>query len=555
MNKKKIAYLLLSAAVVALPSACYDDDSTFADGHIKDVTINSSDSSVLYVNYLDELDINPVINRGEPSDTAGLTYKWQISEGTSASTSQEWIDLGNEPSLHAVINNEINSRPYDLCLTVTDNSNGGLQYRKWWSVYVRSSFLDGIAVADTRDGATSDLNLIMGKSLTLNYDGQKDKVMHDILQKATGKPYDKPITALTYNAQGYMSMTHVNNLWAVSDDGDLALYNLKDFSQTARLSQGGILTYMPDGIKVLKVFSAGMQYIMLNTNQYFYSINSINNSNFGWYDTGGGQYPIDNNVVMATPIKYDYQLVMWYDAKDGCFVEGNRNPMSNNSLAYDTDIAANSYFDPQHMSGYTALTADESVDGSVPAFLLRNNADGSYAIYTFVRHVDRQGEWNDDGTEYTETSPEIPASARMKFDIPAEGKALIDKAVSVFFAANQAILYVVTPTGIYAINFAGAQAVVNATPVFTPAAGETITKAKLYRQGADMQDPSVLADGSYAELPLNRKAVMVATQSSEYEGRLSLVPMRQIGTGSLDAASAQTWTGFGKILDFCTTAY
>lgn len=143
----------------------------------------------------------------------------------------------------------------------------------------------------------------------------------------------------------------------------------------------------------------------------------------------------------------------------------------------------------------------------------------------------------------------------MKYDIPAEGKALIDKAVSVFFAANQAILYIATPTGIYAINFAGAKATVNATPVFTPTAGETITKAKLYRQGVDMQDESMLTDGNFAELPLNRKAVMVATQRSDYEGKLSLVPMKQVGTGNLDASGAQTWTGFGKILDFCTTAY
>lgn len=555
MNIKKIAYLLLSATVLTLPSACYDDDSTFADGHIKDVTINSSDSSVLYVNYLDELDLNPVINRGEASDTAGLTYKWQISEGTSGNTSQEWIDLGNEASLHAVINNDINSRPYDLCLTVTDNANGGLQYRKWWSVYVRSSFLDGIAVADTRNGSTSDFNLIMGKSLTLNYGDRKDKVTYDILQKATGKPYDKLITALTYNSQGYLHMTHVNNLWAISDDGDLALYNLMDFSQTARLSKGGILTYEPEGIKARKVFSVAMQYILLSTNQYLYSVNSINTSNFGWYDSGGTEYPIDNNVVMASSRQYDHQIVMWYDSEDGCFVEGERNTMSNNSLAYDTDIAANSYFDPQHMTGYTALTADESVDGSVPTFLLKNNADGSYAIYTFVRHIDQQGEWNADYTEFTETSPEVPASAKMKYNIPAEGKALLDKAVSVFFATNQAILYVATPTGIYAINFAGTQAVVNTTPVFTPASGETIAKAKLYRQGVDMQDISQITDGNSAELPLNRKAVMVATQSAEYAGKLLLVPMKQIGTGNLDASNAQTWSGFGKILDFCTTAY
>ena len=190
---------------------------------------------------------------------------------------------------------------------------------------------------------------------------------------------------------------------------------------------------------------------------------------------------------------------------------------------------------------------------------MKNTTTGNYSIYTFVRYEEGEYEYDDDWNIIGTIKPEVPASARMRYDIPEAGKALLDQAVSVFFAADQSILYVATPTGIYALNFAGSSVVVNTVPVFTPAAGETIAKAKLYCQGAYMQDYSAVGnvDEGYVvpELPLNKKAVVVATQSDTYAGKISVVPMTQIGTGKLDASSALTYTGFGKILDFCTTGY
>ncbi len=222
-------------------------------------------------------------------------------------------------------------------------------------------------------------------------------------------------------------------------------------------------------------------------------------------------------------------------------------------------MAANEFFDPADAPGLTAVAAGQTTDGSIPAFVMKNTTTGNYSIYTFVRYEEGEYEYDDDWNIIGTIKPEVPASARMRYDIPEAGKALLDQAVSVFFAADQSILYVATPTGIYALNFAGSSVVVNTVPVFTPAAGETIAKAKLYCQGAYMQDYSAVGnvDEGYTvpELPFNKKAVVVATQSDTYAGKISVVPMTQIGTGKLDASSALIYTGFGKILDFCTTGY
>ena len=128
----------------------------------------------------------------------------------------------------------------------------------------------------------------------------------------------------------------------------------------------------------------------------------------------------------------------------------------------------------------------------------------------------------DDEWNWYETAPEILASAKMKYDIPSSGKALIEKAVSIFFAHKEAIMYIATNDGIYCINFAGSTAIVETSPKYTPTSGEKITVAKLYQQGQYINDESsVISDSHvYPELELNNKAIIIATQKDTYEGKV-----------------------------------
>lgn len=335
------------------------------------------------------------------------------------------------------------------------------------------------------------------------------------------------------------------------------MFNTKDYSKTSQLSEGGVVTYKPDGLKVTDIYTTNAQWLIMNTNQKLYSVNSTSVSNFGWYDAGGSLYPINNGVVaLASSANVRFQMIIWYDAEDGCFVYGDNG---GRSISYANDLASNTFFDPADSPNLSAIAAGQTSGTETPAFVMKDNATGNYAIYTFTRYQEGEYEYDDDWNIIGTITPEVPASAKMRYEIPEAGKALLDKAVSVFFAVDQSILYVATANGIYSINFAGSTAIVNDIPVYTPSAGETIAKAKLYCQGAYMHDYSVVGkveDGATVEeLPLNKKAVIVATQSDTYEGKISVVPMTQIGTGKLDATSALTYSGFGKILDFCTTAY
>ncbi len=542
------------ASLLSLTS-CYDDESTLATRTLPDVAISTADeATTFYVGYLEDLNITPSVTRSDGDNEDGLSYLWEITEEPK-DNDPEWITLGEERDLHATITNDISTQPYYLRLTVTDTKNSDLQYTKLWKVVVQSAFLDGIVVSDTRDDKTSDLNLIMSKNLTVNYGDKADKVSYGILSKANGEPFDQLMTSLSYKSQGNVELTHVNNLFAVTSEGDAAVFNTEKYSQTARLTTGGLVTYLPEGLKVVSIFSAN-QLLYMNTNQYIYSVSGINYSSFGWYDASASQYTIDNGVVMAaTSFDVYDQIVMWYDADKSAFVYGSGSAMT----SYGTDLAANTFFDPANVPGLIAIAAGQTTDGNTPAFVMKDKSTGDYAIYTFARYEEGEYEYDDDWNVIATIKEEVPASARMRYEIPAEGKSLLDEAVSVFFAVDQSILYVATAKAIYAINFAGSTAIVNTTPVYTASTGTSISKAKLYCQGTYMTDYSAvgkLDDGATVEeLELNKKAVMVAEQSGTYEGKISVVPMTQIGTGKLDATKALTYTGFGKILDFCTTGY
>lgn len=552
MNIKHFLYGATAVLAVSCFSACYSDDSTLETEatKVEQVTITDEGENIIYTGFLEQLVVSPSVSRGTNTSPAGLTYKWEITETPSTTQRQaaNWIELGTEPELRTEMIMPVNTAPYTLRLTVTDTENGGLQNFYTWLVYVNSAFLDGIVVADTRDGATSDLSLIMNDKVTLNFSGN-DRVLMQILENASEK-INGLVTQLTYNILGTFWGSHTNQLWTVTDDGELKLFDTQEFTVTLENAQEAIIPLQAGQEKVEKLFMSD-QFFFAKTNTSLYQINPQNFHLFGAADAVGSTYDIDNNVVATIhTFNTSYQTAVWYDASKSSFVYVNPSIMG---ITYGTDWTANESFDPANVPGCTAVAAEMTVDGKTPAMLLKDKSTGEYAIYTLTRYVAEQGTWNDDWTEYTMTSPEVPCGAGNKYVIPAAGKQLLDQAVSTFFAINQSLLYVATPDGIYVINFAGQTVSVGSSPVYTPDSGETISKAGMFTQGVyNVSSTELDEGGNYTEAPWHAKAVIVATQSGEYEGKVSLVPMTQIGTGNLDKSQAKTYSGFGKILDFCS---
>ena len=248
-------------------------------------------------------------------------------------------------------------------------------------------------------------------------------------------------------------------------------------------------------------------------------------------------------------------VAAWLDEKTNKLIVAD--PYFAGYLIYHT-ITGSGAYDADNLGDQQVIAAGMTYTENIPALLLKDNA-GTYAIYTITPHQAEEGYYTDpDNWEgWVVTSPEIPYGPRARIEIPAEGKALLDQATGTAFCTMQAILYVATADGIYAIDFASGKAVVSDVK-FTPDAGEKITSVKLYQQGQYQYSSNMCGDGEnqYRELlDWTNYAVIVTTQKSDTEGCVYVVPMTQIGTGNLDKAQALKYDGFGKILDVTTTGY
>ena len=546
--------IVIACCATLFLSSCYDDQSTLATNFIDEVVIDTTGiKQEQFIGYQELLTIDPSIRVGASDGESRLQYEWSLAYFSSSNS--EFEVISTDKRFSEVISRPISSAPYTLKLTVTDTANDDLQYLCLWKVYVQSSFLDGLLISDTKDGATSDLTLVLNNQLTVNYD-KEEKVYRQILEKANGAPYNKLMTALTYEKFGnaMIAGSGVNQVWAITSDGDCIRFNNQDFSINGISDDESIITYKPAGLEFKSLFR-GYQMFFAYTTAGFYSFMNVAVNTFGWYDAAMTGYRPDNDVVAATSSSsVYYNHTVWLDQVKGAFYSYSGSASFGASVGH---YQANMVFDPNAMAGQTAVAAGIKEDGSIASFLLKDKSSGSYAIHTLGQYREAEGVYDEDWN-WTETSPAIQAGARNKYVIPGEGKALLDDAVSIFFAQRENVLYVVTEDGIYAILYgSGDAATVSTAAKYTAAAGETITSAKLYQQGHQTNDNATTTGTPPFVTPLewNNKAIIVTTQMGEYDGKVYVMPISQPGIGTLDPANALAYDGFGKVLDVITIGY
>jgi hypothetical protein len=554
---KKIKVLLYGAVLVCSLVAvfsCYDDKSTLATHLIDPVVIDTTGiKPAQYIGYQERLTMTPIITVGGESGGSRLLYEWTLA--IFSKNNSEFEVISTDKVLNEVISRPISVAPYTLRLTVTDTAHDNLQYQCSWSVYVQSSFLDGLLIADTKDGSNSDLTLVMNNRLTVNYD-KEEKVYRKILENANGVPFNKLMTSLTYELHGnaHIPGSGVHQVWAITDDGDCVRFKTEDFSVNGTTNDESIITYKPEGLKFKSLLRA-YQLFFAYTTQGFYSFMNTSVNSFGWHDATMAGY-VPSNDIFATTSSYSVNNnhMAWLDKEKGRFFSYSGSPIFGAAV---NPYQANAVFDPNAMSGQTAIAAIMMEDGSIATFLLKDNSTGDYAIYTLGQYRPAEGVY-DENWNWTETSPEQPASARNRYFIPAEGKALLDKAVSVFFAQRENVLYVATGNAVYAILYgSGDQAIVSATPKYTTTGGETIAKAKLYQQGHHTNDNSTLTDIDPIITPLawTNKAIILTTRKGDFEGKVYVMPISQPGIGTLDPSGALAYDGFGRVLDVITVGH
>lgn len=554
--KKILTCIVLAFAASGL-AGCYEDKSTYATDLIPDIVLTDTETTAIYTGYLEQIDFAPELAQGGKvlEDNDNYTYTWELNE---VPDENQFQTISTERELHVTVPNGISTTPYLLKLTVKDQEND-LEYLFWWDLYIQSAFLDGLVISDTKDGATSDLTLVLNQKLTTNYAGKEEKIFRNILASgSSAAAYPGLLRSLTPMLFGYIYSKPKHYLWATDQNGELVRFNCEDYSVA---SGGDVLLYASEGQKFYKLFGTGnnnsSQTLMVAmSNAGNYCIQCVSTEVFSWPNTAMNASSMKNGICASRSYSANNECVAaWLDEKTNKLIVAD--PYFAGYLIYHT-ITGSGAYDADNLGDQQVIAAGMTYTENIPALLLKDNA-GTYAIYTITPHQAEEGYYTDpDNWEgWVVTSPEIPYGPRARIEIPAEGKALLDQATGTAFCTMQAILYVATADGIYAIDFASGKAVVSDVK-FTPDAGEKITSVKLYQQGQYQYSSNMCGDGEnqYRELlDWTNYAVIVTTQKSDTEGCVYVVPMTQIGTGNLDKAQALKYDGFGKILDVTTTGY
>lgn len=536
---KKNTLMIALFTTLAL-SSCYEDKSTLPENSFDGVELNiTEEEKIIRVGYKEQLDIVPNITKNGKADDAGLTYEWAINLFPGWSK-MEYEVVGTEKELHTVLNNGVDSDCYYLRLLVTDTQNGNLQYSFLYQVYVQPSILDGLLIADTKDGQTSDLNLVMNDKLTIWYD-KDEKVLRNILKD---REYQGLIKFMNPVQVGIYPGDKM--IWVIDEEGQTCAYETENFSVFLDMDE----VFVGQSCMVGAVMRAG-QYVCAYTDLGFYALNhtyfqmapglAVPNSSLS-------AYSVDNNIYASISAlngvnNSTYAMLAWYCDEADAFISGDFSFMGASAVEFNNPEK----FD---LSNKRAVCGGMSVDEVTPTFLLKDQVTGEYIIYTLSRQEDYDADWN---------PIDKPSSIKAAYTVPAEGKALLDKAVATDFACLESILYVATEDGVYTINFAGATPTVNTVAQFT-ANGEKITGMQLYQQGQyvtaydNVANPEYPENGGWEKKEWNNRAVVVTAQKGE-EGVVYVVPMKNLGTGNLDASAALRYDGFGRILAVSATCY
>ena len=299
MKKNNITQLI----ILLLPNilwftSCYEDKSSFVTNLIPEVQISINDKNQensIYVGYQSPVDIVPSITQ-DGFDGSNLRYEWAVTEEPSTNNPVYEI-IGTEKDFHGIINRPISNGAYTLKLTVTDVANDNLQYIYSWELYVQSSFLDGLLIADSENGTTTDFTLINNSQITNQYT-KEERIFRHILETANGAAYDELLTSLTYEVMGntaILGSSHLNQIWAISSTGKSIRFNCKDYSINGTWEDEKIFLYCPTDFQV-KSYIRSSQLFIAYTNNGLYSFLNVAGNKFSMPNSVFNGFEINNNV-------------------------------------------------------------------------------------------------------------------------------------------------------------------------------------------------------------------------------------------------------------------
>ncbi|WP_294141101.1 PKD-like family lipoprotein [uncultured Sanguibacteroides sp.] len=524
---KNIFYLLILLLSSGLWS-CYDDKSTYDTEKLPEIKIDLENiSDVQRTTYLGNLKIDIPITKDGQANHPDLGYLWKIQLGTS---SLDYVteELSHERVLDMTANMPINAGGYKLLLTVTDSATT-LQYFASFTLVVTSEFGEGLVVAHSQDGQTSDLSLVMDENLTKDFTGER-KVISNIYA-SKGEVFPDKIKNMMYTVSGSTYGTYRNILWVAGEKGAYRI-DVEDYSYTDTKS----IVPMADASFEADAFYPSAQVTLMVANQQIYQHLRQNDNMFvkpeKITNVQGLESNYLDNAVLASAVgdNGNRANAVWYDSNMECFGRFNSYYSAPKCQLFSSSEYNQSFpFDPSNIRDKEAI-AGGMMERDGLAMVLRDKTTQEYEIYIFKTQ----------NSNYDLIAPTPYAL----YNVPAGLKTVMDAAVSYTFSSVDPIMYVATETDVYAVRMS--LGTLTYESKYTVASGEKISIVRFYMQGRYNMDPTEFDSDASALVPLNAKAVLIATQAGD-AGKVYLVPQKDLGTGNLDKEKQVTYDGFGVI--------
>ena len=366
MRKFYILQVLMS--MVLGFGACYEDESNKDIRPEKPINIdNTTIEETLSVHQFDTLDITPLIYKEGVADK-DLFFLWELWDG------QLHRELGREMMLRAEITEEPSNDPYKILLTVTDSTTG-IQEFHTYAVNVLKTLGEGLIVADTKDGKTSDLNLIMAFNFSRTYvDDTKDVVLYDLYSKSNGEKLEGLIKGVSY-----VNYTEKRMLTLLTDRSLTRLepldYKIKDRDQDAFIIP--IDTILPQLIG----YGSGAEYLVNDFKVHFRNVGGFSDNDvFGMEYLGEARC----TAMYVSSSRYPTQRAILYDGSGNRFM---LMPGYYDKELIEFQAMAGGAFDPGDMGNKECLSITA---GSRDAFcaVMKDRGTGAYGLYVIENKRD-----------------------------------------------------------------------------------------------------------------------------------------------------------------------
>ncbi|SFC26996.1 PKD-like family protein [Parapedobacter composti] len=495
-------------------AGCKDDLSSLDTDKIAAVEVDTVGQSVIYVFQFETLVVDPKINtNGLPAEN--LVYEWMINSDPG---SIDYLSISNEKKLEY----EVSFRPTDagdshqLLLKITDTQTD-LEYLTAWPLIIRNSVGEGVVIAETHDGTTTDISHLMSPQVTPNYN--QETIRYNVFSSVNGYTLPGLVQQLRFTqiqGSGQTMLGSTSN----------SLFTIKTLDYTFD-KQNEELFYAPQSDYGAQFLGGVVQNDMMVINNQLYA-NWLQISKYGLPFESA--YPIPAHIAINGWNNYPNVVTSFYSESHDIFVYQQSPSSFGDRVFRPVPAVTDGPFNPNDVPRKINVAAGVYSNGDF-LHLLKDEQSGELALYVLA------------AAEYDNVNwVVIPSKPRAL--ITFAGAPEVDKAEFFLLLDDQNVVLYATKNKIYAAMYG--TSIPTYALRYTTEAGEEITSLKVYQQA----DYPMRTSGEPYFSRNNRQLIMGTFDGDQ--GRLYIMPLINQGEAWIDVANIKRYSGFGRILTTAT---